>query len=132
MAFYLDTSAAVKLVVAEQGSSALRAWARRHEGQVVSCDLLRTELLRTTRRGAPRLMERARAVLDAVTLLTVPAEIFERAALLDPATLRSLDAIHLAAALSLGDDLEGFVTYDRRQEAAARALGLNLFSPGRA
>ncbi len=129
MAFYLDTSAAVKLVVSERGSSALRSWARRHEGRVVSCDLLRTELLRTTRRGAMQQMERARAVLDATTLLTVPTETFERAALLDPPNLRSLDAIHLAAALSLGDDLEGFVTYDERQATSARALGLTVVAP---
>ncbi len=129
MAFYLDTSAAVKLVVAERESSALRAWLRRHEGRVVSCDLLRTELLRATRRGAPNQMERARAVLDALTLLTVPTEIFERAATVEPTGLRSLDALHLSVALELGDDLEGLVAYDERLRVAAHQLGIRVVAP---
>ena len=72
MAYYLDTSAAVKLVVAERDTAALIAWIADREDDVVSSDLLRTELLRATRRGAPHAMPRARAVLDSLTLLTLP------------------------------------------------------------
>ncbi|MBK5250721.1 MAG: VapC toxin family PIN domain ribonuclease, partial [Actinomycetales bacterium] len=43
--------------------------------------------------------------------------------------LRSLDAVHLAAALSLGDDLEGIVTYDDRLAEAAQANGVPVASP---
>jgi predicted nucleic acid-binding protein len=129
MAYYLDTSAAVKLVVAEPDTAALSAWLAEHDGEVVSSDLLRTELLRATRRGAPHAMPRARAVLDSLTLMTVPAATFERAADLDPDLLRSLDAVHLAAALELGDDLDGLVTYDDRLADAARLHGITVIAP---
>jgi uncharacterized protein len=127
MPYYLDTSAAVKLVVAERETAALVAWLANH--QVVSSDLLRTELLRATRRAAPEEMVRARQVIEAIPLLTIPAATFERAAELDPDLLRSLDAIHLAAALELGDDLEGIVTYDERLAAAAQLHGIGVAAP---
>lgn len=129
MAFYLDTSAAVKLVVAEPHSAAMGSWARAHAGEVVSSDLLRTELLRATSRGAPSEMRRARAVLDSITILTLPTALFERAAELEPTLLRSLDAVHLAAALDLGDDLDGLVTYDDRLTEAAELHGVPVVAP---
>jgi predicted nucleic acid-binding protein len=129
MAYYLDTSAAVKLVVAEPDTVALTAWLAGHDRDVVSSDLLRTELLRATRRGAPHAMPRARAVLDSLTLLTMPASTFERAADLDPGLLRSLDALHLAAALELGDDLNALVTYADRLAAAAHFHAMNVIAP---
>jgi len=131
MAYYLDTSAAVKLVVAERDTAALTAWLADHDDEVVSSDLLRTELLRATRRGAPHAMPRARAVLDSLTVLTVPTSTFERAADLDPDLLRSLDAVHLAAALELGDELDGLVTYDDRLADAARVHGITVIAPSR-
>ena len=129
MAYYVDTSAAVKLVVAETGSRAMHRWAAEHEDALVSSDLLRTELLRTVRRGAPDRMERARMVLDTLTLLTLPASVFERAAEVEAEPLWSLDAMHLAAALELGDDLHGVVTYDDRLAAGARSLGVIVVAP---
>jgi predicted nucleic acid-binding protein len=127
--FYLDTSAAAKLVVAERGSKALRAWLAQRDGRIVSSDLLRTELLRATRRAAPEHMVQARVVLDSLPLMRMPTEVFERAATLEPDLLRSLDSLHLAAALELGDDLEAIVTYDSRLAEAARALGIEVVSP---
>jgi predicted nucleic acid-binding protein len=129
MAFYLDTSAAAKLVVAEPASEAMASWAVTHETQVIASDLLRTELLRATRRAAPDRMQRARSVLDALTLLSLPSATFERAATLDPAELRSLDALHLAAALELGDELDGIVTYDDRMAVAAALYGVAVITP---
>lgn len=129
MAFYLDTSAAAKLVVAEDGSPAMTLWAADHADEVVSSDLLRTELLRAARRGAADQMQRARAVLDALTLVSLPTATFERAASLGPDELRSLDALHLAAALELGDDLDGIVTYDERLAQAAAAQGMKVVAP---
>lgn len=129
MACYLDTSAAVKLVVAEAGSRAMHRWASEHASRLVSSDLLRTELLRAVRRGAPDQMERARLVLDAITLVTLSTSTFERAAELDAETLRSLDVLHLAAALDLGDDLEGIATYDDRLAGAARRHGITVVAP---
>jgi len=74
-------------------------------------------------------MVQARAVLDTVILMKMPTAVFERAATLEPDLLRSLDSLHLAVALELGDELEGLVTYDRRLADAADALGIKVFSP---
>lgn len=129
MAFYLDTSAAVKLVLTESGSRAMVTWSQAHADEIVSSDLLRTELLRATRRGAPEHMTRARAVLDSIVLISLPTETFERAAALDPAMLRSLDAVHLAAALALGDELDAIVTFDDRLSDAAALHGVAVLAP---
>ena len=129
MAYYLDTSAAVKLVVAEAGSAPMRRWAALHGDALVASDLLRTELLRATRRGAPERMVRARAVLDSITIITLRPEDFERAGELEPGPMRSLDALHLAAALALGDELDGIVTYDDRLADAAAVHGVEVIAP---
>lgn len=127
--YYLDTSAAVKLLIAEEGTNSLIRWLESHEDRVFSSDLLRTELLRVTRRAAPDLMVQARAILDALMLLTLSTELCERAAILAPRPLRSLDAIHLSAAMELGDDLRGLVTYDQRLAAGAERLGIEVLTP---
>ncbi|WP_298347410.1 type II toxin-antitoxin system VapC family toxin [Ferrimicrobium sp.] len=129
MAFYLDTSAAAKLVMVEPDSPAMARWAAVHESQVIASDLLRTELLRATRRAAPDRVQRARSVLDALTLLSLTSATFERAAILDPHELRSLDALHIAVALELGDELDGIVTYDERMAAAASSYGIGVIMP---
>ena len=129
MAFYLDTSALVKLVVAESETVALRTWLQGTDQDFVSCDLARTELMRAVRRIVPDRALLARGVLDSVTLVEVTTAVFEAAGRLDPSALRSLDAIHLAAALDLGDDLDGLVTYDDGLAAAATANGVAVFTP---
>ena len=130
MAHYLDTSALVKLVVAEAETDALWAWLSEHEPTAVSSDLARTELMRAIRRVSPDRAPQARSVLGALTLMSVTTEVFERAGQLDPDLLRSLDAIHLAAALGLGDDLTAVVTYDDRLAEACAVHGVASFSPG--
>jgi predicted nucleic acid-binding protein len=127
--FYLDTSAAAKLVVVERGSTALQRWVTSREEQMFSSDLLRAELLRATRRAAPDQMVQARAVLDSLVLVTLSTTVCERAAMLEPDVLRSLDSLHLAAALEIGDELEGVVTYDRRLADGAEALGISVVAP---
>lgn len=128
MAHYLDTSALTKLVVAEAESKALRAWLKTGR-EPVACDLVRTELIRAVRRSAPDRLLQARAVLDSLTLIEVTPSIFEQAGRLDPPALRSLDAIHLAAALDLGDDLDSLVTYDDRLAEAASLNGIPVIAP---
>lgn len=124
---YLDTSAAVKLVLAERESLALRAcigdqdWA--------SSALLRTELPRALVRVDPAVVPRAIDVLARVSLLVIDTQVLDTAARLAPPTLRSLDAIHLASALELRDELTAFVAYDDRLLAAASALGMPVASP---
>lgn len=129
MAHYLDTSALVKLVVAESETDGLLSWLDTAEGDLVSSDLARSELLRTVRRAAPDRLVRAREVLDSVTLIDVTTQTFEEAARIDPPALRTLDAIHLAVALDLGDDLETVVTYDDRLAEAAAANGVLVSAP---
>ncbi|MDP1794918.1 MAG: type II toxin-antitoxin system VapC family toxin [Acidimicrobiales bacterium] len=130
MAFYLDTSAALKLVVNERETNALSKWCGAPDRTLISSDLMRTELVRATRRAAPKQLGQARLLLESVTLLTLTTEICERAAELEPATLRTLDALHLASALAVGDGLEGIVTYDDRLAEAATALGVQVAAPG--
>ncbi|KYH43179.1 type II toxin-antitoxin system VapC family toxin [Branchiibius sp. NY16-3462-2] len=125
---YADTSALVKLVVHEPESSEVHQLAT--SGTVlVSSDLARTELLRAARRIAPAAVGAARDVLARLVLLRATSAIFDAAAVLEPNTLRSLDAVHLASALTLGDELEGVLTYDERLGDAARALGLTVLAP---
>lgn len=129
MAHYFDTSALVKFVVPGPESNAMRRWWSHVSGRAVSSQIARTELVRTARRIASSSMDGARGLLDEVVLTTVTPAVLDSAARLDPPALRSLDAIHLAAALDLGEDLEGFVTYDERLAAAARRYGVAVISP---
>ncbi len=129
MACYIDTSALVKLVVAEPETLALRSWLQVEDRTLVACDLARTELMRAVRRVVPDRVLLAREVLDSIMLVQVRPATFEAAGRLDPADLRSLDAIHLAAALDLGDDLEALLTYDQRMAKAAIANGLAVVAP---
>lgn len=127
--FYADTSALVKLAVTEAESGALRAWLRSSGASLATSDLARTELLRAVRRAAPGAAAAARDLLTRLMLVTASAEVFDEAARLDPVELRSVDAVHLATALALGDDLDGVLTYDDRLADAARALGVPVIAP---
>lgn len=126
---YVETSALVKLVVEEPESEPLRRWLDQRDRPPTSSDLARTELLRAAKRLAPELVPEAQILLDSLTLLELPSAVFDHAGRLDPAHLRSLDALHLASAFTLGDELEAIVTYDDRLAAAARARGITVVSP---
>jgi len=126
---YLDTSAAVKLLMTEPESAALRRWLRQRPKRA-SAALLRVELVQVVRRaGLPRLIPEARKLLAGVHLIRLDDALLDGAADLDPTELRSLDSIHLAAASSLGDDLAAVVTYDERLLTAAAYLGLPTATP---
>ena len=129
MALYLDSSAIVKLVVAEPGSAALRRFLRPHPERVSSA-LAIVEVLRALRQQGGQAEDRGAKVLGRIRLLAVDHALLQQAAALKPALLGSLDAIHLASAHALGDDLDFVVTYDRRMCEAALALGLPVRSPG--
>ncbi len=130
MAFYVDTSALVKLVSAEPETQALQYWRSQRYRDLVAGDLAQTELLRAARKLTPAHVQVAREVLDSVQLMRLGERVFEQAGLLNPPALRSLDAIHLATALDLGHDLEGIVTYDTRLAEAAVHNGVTVVSPG--
>jgi uncharacterized protein len=125
---YLDTSGFLRLVVSEAESAALRAEIAGGDA-LVSSALLVVEARRTAARYGPFALARARSGLTAITLLPLDDATLEDAANLEPAELRSLDAIHLAAALSLGGDLGRFYCYDHRLSAAALALGVDVRRP---
>ncbi|HVA62708.1 MAG TPA: type II toxin-antitoxin system VapC family toxin [Terriglobales bacterium] len=127
---YLDTSAVNKLILAELESDALVAfladWPERIASALVVVETGRA-IMRATTTGR---QERARIVLAGLNLLPMDAPMLERAATTLPANLRSLNAIHLASALSI-PGLAGMVVYDRRLAAAAAHHGLQVWSPGR-
>jgi len=125
---YLDSSAFLKLVVAEPESVALANYLTRWP-RWASSTLLRTEVMRAARRHHPRYLVPARRQLAAMDLVQMTEPLLDNAATLNPPELRSLDAIHLAAALSLGPDLGVLVAYDERLAEAARQQGLTVHSP---
>ena len=127
---YVDTSALVKLLVVEEFSDAMREWVE-SDRIIVSSDLTRTELTRAVARVHPGLARQVRTVLESVATVGLTRRVLDEAGRLAPPTLRSLDAIHLAVALSFGDDLESVVTYDDRLALAATGAGLTVEAPGR-
>ena len=130
MVYYIDTSAFVKTVVIEQNSLDLVTWVQSMDPAFVSSDLLRIEVLRSARRIDSSVMKEAREALRSVDFIALSSDVCELAADLEPAVLRSLDAAHVATALSVGDDLDGVVTYDQRLAEACDNLGLNVVAPG--
>jgi len=127
-ATYLDSSAIVKLVVAEPESAALRRYLRRRR-PLISSALARTEVLRAVLLEGERGVARAKSVLARVDLVRLNDRVLVAAGELLPADLRSLDAIHLATATMLGPDLGQVVTYDDRMLQSAGLLGLATASP---
>jgi uncharacterized protein len=125
--WYLDTSAALKLLVEEAESDALARDVDSEGPNLVACWLLDTELRRAAQREATLTQENVSDLLDGVDLYEVPPSLFREAGLLPGASLRSLDALHLAAAVRIGVD--HIVTYDVRMTASARMLGLSVLSP---
>lgn len=125
---YLDSSALVKLVVLEPESKGLA----RHLGERpvrASCALARVEVIRAVRTHGRTAVDRARQLLEGVSLLRLDDVLLDHAAALNGGTLRSLDAIHLAAARALGQGLAEVITYDHRMADAARRLGLPVIAP---
>jgi len=128
MAVYLDSSAIVKLVVHERESAALRRFLRLRRERA-SCALARTEVLRAVRHLGPAAVSRARRVLRRIDLIRLDNSLLDAAGVLDPRILRSLDAVHLAAAQLIAPELDAIVTYDRRLADGALSLGFTVVAP---
>jgi predicted nucleic acid-binding protein len=75
-------------------------------------------------------LTRARRLLSRIDLVRIDDELLDDAAVIDAGVLRSLDAVHLAAARLFGDELAAVVTYDGRMAAAARLLQWPVDAPG--
>jgi predicted nucleic acid-binding protein len=141
---YFDTCALLKLVRADAQSGALGAFIdARPAARWFTSELARTELARAVRRvnhdDRGRLTDQARLraelshverLWDRLDLIAVSTRVLTAAAAIDQPFLRTLDAIHLAAATSLRGGLSAFVTYDKRLAAAAGEIGLPVLSPG--
>lgn len=129
---YLDTSAILKLILPERESAALEDDLARWPDRLSSA-LADVECRRTLRRieAPPTAWSRAEQVLDGLILIRFDEALLRLATHIGPPLLRSLDAIHLAAALSIGDYPDAFITYDDRLAAAARKLKLRVVQPGR-
>jgi predicted nucleic acid-binding protein len=125
---YLDASALVKLAVEEPEGEALReagvGWEHRAASVVATVELT----LAVHRAAGADAGVRAMRVLAPLEVIELTPQVIERAGRAAP--LRALDAIHLASALSIGNRLGAFVTYDRQLGCAATAAGLDVLSPG--
>jgi predicted nucleic acid-binding protein len=127
-ATYIDSSALVKLVVEEPESTALRRYLRRRR-PLVSSALARVEVLRAVLHEGDVATVRARDLLSSVDLIRVNDRVLNAAGVLQPAEVRSLDAIHLATAQQLGSELGQVVTYDERMRQAAEELSIRAHAP---
>jgi hypothetical protein len=128
-AAYIDASALVKLFEPERETNAFRAALGDWPLQVAS-DLIRVEAVCTARRlGGEDVLQRAEAALDLINLIPISPVIIELATGAHTPPLRAMDAIHLATALTMREDLGAFFVYDNDLHAAALAHQLNALAP---
>jgi len=130
--WYVESTALVKLILVEPRSEALSRWLQEvldAGGSAFTSDLGRTEAHRAVVRHDPLAVPAARSVLDAFLRVRVVEQTFVLAMELEPAVLRTLDALHLAVVLGLDGHCAGIVTYDRRLVDAAGMLGIRTVSP---
>ena len=125
--WYVDTSAALKLLIEEDESEALAAAIAGANASLAAARLLETELRRAAHRVPELHQDHVTAFLDAVDLYELPPAVFRQAGTLPGQYLRTLDALHLAAAISL--DVEMMLTYDHRLAAACHGVGLAVGAP---
>jgi predicted nucleic acid-binding protein len=126
---YLDTSAYVKLPLEEAGHEDLRSELSRWDGYVSSM-LLGVEAVRACSRYGSERARDARDWLEGVSLLPLDDQVLDVATSLAPPNLRALDALHLATALTVRDEIGAFFTYDQRLAEAAASQGLPVLHPG--
>lgn len=124
---YVDTSALGALLIAQPETRKLVTWLDQTSAALVSCDLLETELRRMAVREG-RDQAEVSAILDGVALAALDRATYRSAGLLPMTHLRTLDALHLEAAIRL--DVDAVLTYDHRLRDAARSVGIEVIAPG--
>ncbi len=127
MAYFVDTSALAKLVLDEPETDALQAWVPGKD--LTTSDFACMELTRVVRKNAPDRESEIEVALEGIYVAETEPEILAAAARLEPRTVKSLDAVHLASALQWGINLDGLVTYDRSLASAARFNGVTVVAP---
>lgn len=127
---YLDSSALLKLLFEEDESAALEKWVSdRAAMPTLSSELVKIEVIRAARRLDPSVVPAARSLVAQLDLIPMTTGLVEEAADVGDSLLRSLAAIHLASAISVGSELTAFVAYDTRLMSAANAAGLPAIRP---
>lgn len=126
---YVDSSALVKLVLPEAESSSMIEFTAKFDTLVTST-IGAIEFRRAVKRHYAQQLWAVERVLAEMTILELSHEVRRTAELLEPTILRTLDAIHLASALVIREELEAFVAYDERLLEAARLAGIPTVSPG--
>ena len=129
MAFVVDSSAVVKLIVNEPKSQSFSTWLKNCKHDLFVSEIAHTEVARAIARVDAHLQGQLKNVLERFGTIRVSSQILTIAGVLTPTNLRTLDAIHLASCLILGDDLKGFVTYDSAQADAASHNGITVIAP---
>ena len=129
MAFVVDSSAIVKLIVDEPKSQSFGTWLKNCKHDLFVSEIAHTEVARAIARVDTSLHGQLKTVLERFGTIRVTSQILTIAGVLTPTNLRTLDAIHLASCLILGDDLKGFVTYDTAQADAASHNGITVLAP---
>ena len=129
MAFVVDSSAVVKLIVNEPKSQSFSTWLKNCKHDLFVSEIAHTEVARAIARVDANLQGQLKNMLERFGTIRVSSQILTIAGVLTPTNLHTLDAIHLASCLILGDDLKGFVTYDSAQADAASHNGITVIAP---
>lgn len=128
MSWYLDSSAVLKLLIAEKESAALTDFI---DFTIKSSALTRVEVIRVLLKIAPERVADAKAILVGIDVTPVNSAVLNTAENFNPSiTLRSLDALHVATVLFLEKTVEGLITYDKQMITNAKELGIKTLSPG--
>jgi predicted nucleic acid-binding protein len=128
---YLDSSALVKLALAEPETAALTRWlAERADQPLISSALYRAEVPRAIWSAEPGALPRSYRMLKRIARVALTPDVLDNSATLPPQSLSAAQAIHLASALAVKRDLTAFVAYDERLLAAAKDAGLPVAAPG--
>ena len=129
MTYVVDSSALVKLIVSEEHSKTLGSWVANCNQDLFISELARTEVSRAISRVDSNLNKQFNTIINRFGIIRVSTQVLTIAETLSPTSLRTLDAIHLASCIILGDTLTGFVTYDNAQASAALINRIQVFTP---